>query len=180
MKRRQLLVAIQSRAARIAVGASTVRGKGNKGVVGASREYLRRVDLGLFGEPVESRFAENLDAVTAALRDALPRHARHWGVARKVLNIFLRDCLYTTYLSEAHRLRRNEALFELPLDSIMAKELRRAAGRGRLPRWPGVRHLTQELSAIYQNAASAEANRRGTPRVHLDAIWWSMSRDDAG
>ncbi len=94
------------------------------------------------------------------------------------MNIFLRDCLYTTYLDTAFGLRSNEAFFELPLDSITAVQLKRAVGRGRLPAWPGVKHLKEPLSAQYQDAASAEAARRGIARIHLDAIWWSVSRDD--
>jgi len=174
----QLLQAFQSRAARISVGASTVRGRGNAGVVAASRRYLRQLDLSMFGQPTEARFSKNLDAVTIALRDSLPRGTRHWGLARKALNIFLRDCLYTTFLDAAFNLRKNEAFFELPLDSITAVHLKRAAGRGKLPAWPGVKHLTEQLSARFQEAASAEADRRGIPRIHLDAIWWSVSRDD--
>jgi hypothetical protein len=95
-----------------------------------------------------------------------------------MLNIFLRDCLYTTYLDTAFGLRKNEANFELPLDSITVLHLKRAAGHGKLPAWPGVKHLTEPLSARFQEAAAAEAARRGIPRIHLDAIWWSVSRDD--
>jgi hypothetical protein len=132
----------------------------------------------MFGRPAKKRFVTNLNAATIALRDSLPRGARHWGLARKVLNIFLRDCLYTTYLDARFGLRGNEAYFELPLDSITAKHLKLAAGRGELPAWPGVRHLTESLSATFQEAATAEAAKRGIPRIHLDAIWWSVSRDD--
>jgi hypothetical protein len=174
----QLLQAFQSRAARVAVGASTVRGRGNAGVVAASREFLRHLDLAGFGDPRERSFNRRLDAATDALRRSLPRGARHWGLARKVMNIFLRDCLYTTYLDRAFGLRRSEAYFELPLDAITATHLKRAAGRGRLPAWSGVRHLTAPVSATFQEAAAAEAKRRGIQRVHLDAIWWSVSRDD--
>jgi hypothetical protein len=178
MTNNELLRAFQSRAARISVGASTVRGRGNAGVVAASRTYLRQLDLRLFGQPTRGQFSKHLDAATIGLCDSLPRGARHWGLARKVMNIFLRDCLYTTYLDEAFGLRRNATYFELPLDSITANQLKRAAGRGRLPAWPGVKHLTEPLSARFQDAAKVEAMRRGIPRIHLDAIWWSVSRDD--
>lgn len=174
----ELLRAFQSRAARIAVGASTVRGRGNAGVVAASRHYLRQVDLTVFGQPTRKGFSRHLDKATIELCDALPRRARHWGLARKVMNIFLRDCLYTTYLDAEYGLRKNEALFELPLDSITAVHLKRATGRGKLPAWPGVKHLNEPLNAIFQDAASAEATKRGIARIHLDAIWWSVSRDD--
>jgi len=49
--------------------------------------------------------------------------------------------------------------------------------RGSLPPWPGVRHLTPDLSATFQAAATPEAKKKGIARVHLDAIWWSVSRD---
>ena len=174
----EVLKAIQSRAARIAVGASTVRGRGNAGTVAAARAFLRSLDLTPFGPNAAISFAEALNRSTEELRSALPRDARHWGIARKVANIFLRDCLYTTYLDSAFSLRRQESLFELPLDAITALHLKRTAGRGVLPRWPGVKHLTPSLSAEFQQAASAEATKRGIPRIHLDAIWWSVSRDD--
>lgn len=175
----RLLRAIQSRTARVAVGASTVRGRGNAGVVAASRRYLRDLDLRQFGRAGKARFATKLDESTKDLCAALPHNARHWGLARKVLNIFLRDCLYTTYLDEAFGLRRNDAYFELPLDSITAKQLKRSAGRGLLPAWPGVKHLSPSLSARFQQAASAQAEQRGISRVHLDAVWWSQARDEA-
>ncbi len=181
MTENDFLLAIQSRVARVSVGASTVRGRGNSGVVAASRRYLRQLNLSKFGHPTKAEFAKNLDADTHALCNALPHGARHWGLARKVMNIFLRDCLYTTYIDAAFDLRKNEAYFEIPLDSITAVHLKRAAGRGKLPAWPGVKHLTEKLSSRFQEAATAEAVRRSIPRVHLDAIWWSASRDnDAG
>jgi hypothetical protein len=172
----EFLEAVQSRAARIAVGASTVRGRGNKGAVAAAREHLRSLDLKQFGSASQA-FATKLDQATEALRAALPRGARHWGVARKVLNIFLRDCLYTTYLNEAFGLRSSEHSFELPLDSITVKHLKRSAGRGTLPPWLGVKHLEPSVSATYQAAAAQEAAKKHTARVHLDALWWSVSRD---
>ncbi|MEO8497284.1 MAG: hypothetical protein ABI614_19615 [Planctomycetota bacterium] len=174
----QLLRAIQSRVARIAVGASTVRGRGNAGTVAAARVFLRKLDLRAFGEPSSKRFFSSLDASTDALRHSLPRGVRHWGIPRKVMNIFLRDCLYTTYIDAVFSLRKNESLFELPFDSITAVHLKRAAGRGSLPAWPGVKHLTVPLSIMFQKAATIEAAKRGIPRVHLDAIWWSVSRDN--
>jgi len=176
MTAKQLLNAIQSQAARGSVGASTVRGRGNTGTADAARAFLRTIDLRTFGSGSKA-FAETLDHATDDLRAALPRAARHWGIARKVLNIFLRNCLYTTYLNAEFCLDRAEASFELPLDSITALSLKRAAGRGTLPPWPGVKHLSPSLSAQFQEAAAEEAAKRGIARVYLDAVWWSVSRD---
>jgi len=173
----EFLQAIQSRSARIAVGASAVRGRGNVGTVPAARNFLRALKLAPFGVSNRAAFARELDRATDALRMALPSKARHWGLARKLLNIFLRDCLYTSYIDTAYNMQRAQALLELPLDSITAKELRRSVGGGRLPAWPGVKHLTPEISALFQQVATREAQRRGIARVHLDAVWWSVSRD---
>lgn len=176
MRKRDFLEAVQSRVARIAVSASAVRGRGHKGTVAAARNFLRQLDLAAFGvkPPV---FRRALDRETKSLLAELPQGARHWGIARKLLNIFLRDCLYTIYLESAFRLSRAEEAFEIPLDSITALQLKRAVGRGALPPWPGVKHLTPLLSNQFQEAAAAEATKMRLARVHLDAVWWSLARD---
>ena len=93
------------------------------------------------------------------------------------LNIFLRDCVYTAYLTDRFRLEKLEPKLELPLDSITAKALKRTASRGVLPPWPGVKHLSPFTSKVFQAAAANEATRLGIARVHLDAVWWSLDRD---
>jgi hypothetical protein len=123
MTKSAFLRTVQSRTARVAIGASAVRGRGNAGTVAASRTFLRSLPLQRFAVRNARKFAQALDRTTNDLRTALPRTAQHWGLARKILNIFLRDCLYTTYLAEAYRLQRAEPLLELPLDSITAGQL---------------------------------------------------------
>ena len=173
----EFLNAIKSRTARVSIGASTMRGRGNTGTVSASRQFLRSLPLQRFALDDPSRFAAELDHMTDDLCAALPLNAQHWGLARKILNVFLRDCLYTSYLSEAYELRRAEKFFEIPLDSITAQQLQFIAGRGVLPRWPGVRYVTADMSARYQAVAAEEASARKIARAHLDALWWSAGRD---
>lgn len=173
-----LVSAILSRAARGAVAPSTVRGLRTKGVVEDARRALREVDIRPLATANTKRFALALDTATERVRKGLPRGAQHWGVARKVLNIFLRDVLYTRYLCDEFSMQRAEWLLEVPLDSITAKHIKQSAGRGRLPAWPGVKNVTPELSRRFQKAAAVEAADRGFARVHLDALWWSASRDE--
>jgi hypothetical protein len=177
MNKNDFIRAIQSRTARVAVSASSVRGAGGKGVVGAARNFLRQLDLSRFAVGNRSAFAAELDRATNELRSALPRGAQHWGIARKVLNIFLRDCFYTSYLVSTFRLDRSEAFMELPLDSITAKQLKSTIGRGALPSWCGVKHVTPEINARFQEAAAKEATKQRIERLHLDAVWWSVGRD---
>ncbi len=165
------IVAAQSRAARIAVGASATRRSG-KGTVEAARAYLRSLELAQFSVAKPRLFRDRVDRVTDELRRALPPKAGTWGLARKLINIFLRDALYTTYLCEEFGLGAAENLFELPLDSITSWYLRYYAGRGVLPRWRGVKRLSVEVSDKYQESAMRYAATRGLARVHLDTYWW--------
>jgi hypothetical protein len=174
----QLLQSFQARAARIAIGSSSMRGAGSAGVVEAARGYLRALPLTDFGTADAKTFRESLDSATNELRLALPKQGRYWGLARKGLNIFLRDCLYTVYLREAFSLQLAEDLFEVPLDSISGRSLFEQSS-GRLPRWKTVRGLTPSLSDKYQMEASRLASVQGTARVHLDAVWWG-ERPDRG
>lgn len=169
VKSLQFLQIVQHRAARVAITASATRGQG-AGVVVSAREFFGRLKLERFGIRDERVFARQLNATTRQLLERLPRHARNWGLARKLVNIFLRDCLYTSYLSKAHRLAMAEKLLEIPLDSITAKRIHEAVPL--LPRWPGVKHLDRATSDAYQAAALAVARQHGVARAHLDAYWW--------
>jgi len=172
----EFLKAIQARTARIAASASATRGQRTPGLAAAAREYFETLQLDQFGIVRPRLFKKHLDRATLKLMRALPKKGRSWGIARKLLNIFLRDAFYTTYLRDMYHLDRAEALYELPLDSITAKHLRAEAPDRALPRWRGVKHLTPETSDILQATAAATATARGIARIHLDAYWWGNRR----
>lgn len=172
VKDRRFLKMIQQRAARVAVTASPARGQGARGVVAAAREFMGELPLARFGTANQRDYSRHLDAATRRLMASLPNGAATWGLSRKLLNIFLRDCLYTSYLALAYGLSAAERVMEIPLDSITAKALRGQAPE--LPRWPGVKHLDPARSAAYQAAALMLARERGLARVHLDAYWWGV------
>lgn len=96
---------------------------------------------------------------------------QHWGLARKGLNIFLRGCLYTSYLRDHYALGLAEDFFELPLDRITGTRLYRVSPKG-IQLWKTVRGLDASESAAYQRAAKRVADKKGIARVHLDAVWW--------
>jgi len=168
--------AIQRRVARVAVGPSATRGQHAPGLTEAARAHLATVDLRCFGITDAEGFVECLDDATGRLKRALPRAGRSFGIARKLLNIFLRDALYTVYLRSNFYLDVAEHLLEIPLDSITAKRLRQEAQGVGLPRWRGVKHLTPSVSKKYQDAAQSVASRYSVARVHLDAYWWAGPR----
>jgi hypothetical protein len=85
----QFIRSLQLRGARTALGPSSARGPGNAGVGSAGRKYLGELDLRQFGTDQVNRFRDALDEATNGLRDSFPPTARHWGLARKGINIFL-------------------------------------------------------------------------------------------
>jgi hypothetical protein len=164
---------LQARTARISVGASAGRNQGAPGLVHAARSYLARIDVDQFVVKGPQAYRQVLNRKTRHFMTRLPRGAANWGIARKLLNIFLRECLYTAYLTDRYPLERIEHYLELPLDSITSRELRKRAGRGHLPRWPGIKHLSLSTSDEYQQCAQSVAQSLGIARIHLDTLWWT-------
>ena len=168
----RFLRTIQYRAVRAAVGTSATRGSGTSGVGKSARGFLVRLNLAQFGINNQHAFRRTLDRTTKRLQRELPKRGRSWGLARKLLNIFLRDSLYTGYLSRAYGLGAAERFLEVPLDSITAKRIREKVPE--LTPWPGVKHTSPEMSAAYQAAALLLARKHRVSRVHLDAYWWGQ------
>ncbi len=138
----------------------------------AGRIHLSKLSLADFAVTSPGAFKKRLDQETHRLQAALDG-AGSFGLARKLLNIFLRDALYTTYVAEWFQLEKTEHLLEIPLDGIVAKKLRESDPRN-LPRWLGVKHLTPEASAAYQEAAAKCAAKQNLARVDLDTYWWGL------
>lgn len=99
-----------------------------------------------------------------------------WGLARKLLNIYIRDCVYSRMLCAHYRLEAIEPFLEVPLDSFTGKALNaEAKARGqthRLPDWQSIKGLEREESDRFQAFASELAEERGHARVHLDVLMW--------
>jgi hypothetical protein len=163
---------LQRRIATIAIGPSTARRMGPKGTIEAARSFLSKIDLKTLSETGASDFPRFLDDHTDKLIKALPDGAQHWGSARKFLNIFLRDVVYSRHLCGTWPLAHLEELLELPLDSHVALALQQEPEGHALPRWKTVTGLTPEVSTSFQAAASAVARRCQCARVHLDLMYW--------
>ncbi|HEX2209222.1 MAG TPA: hypothetical protein VHG93_16205, partial [Longimicrobium sp.] len=156
------------------------RGSGSVGVADSARAFLATLSLEQFSTDDPVRFRRRLDEATSRLRDHLPPPANSWGLARKCVNVFLRDAFYNYYLRTAFGLDLAEALYEVPLDNVVATALKREGRPGQLPQWNGLRHLTAPMSDRFQGFASELAAKRETARVHLDAILWTLNRSQRG
>jgi hypothetical protein len=156
-----------------AIGASALRGQ-KSGTISKVRNYLGIMNLSkLCRLQSEQRYKAWLDLHAQRL---VNNHRVRWGAARKALNLFLRDCLYNKYLSTQFDLEHVERWMEIPLDSIIAKELKKNAGRGMLPPWPGLKKLKQADSERFQRHATEMASEVKMDRVHLDVSLWINNR----
>jgi hypothetical protein len=153
--------------AKSVIGPSSARGLLSKGTIQSVRDFLRGLDTREFTK--RGQFSGTLDLETRSLAAKVPTS---WGAARKFLNLYLREITYNFFLREKYHLERVEHLLEVPLDSNVAKGLQGEKEGVRLPRWPGVIHLTPDTSAQYQSVAVAVAARKRTCRVHLDLLYW--------
>jgi hypothetical protein len=164
------------RVANVVIGPSTLRNQGASKVIPKARAFLACVDLGRFVRDSEEEFLAELDRQTEALRASLPRKARHFGTARKAINLFLGEVYYHRVLCQEYGLDKIAPFLEVPLDNLVARFLKKKAkGRGRsLPRWTTIKKLKPGKSRQYQEFATdyAEACGKGWLRVHLDLIIW--------
>jgi len=175
----QLLRMFQHFAAVEAVGTSAVRGQ-PAGTKKAIQDVLKTTNLSRMPRHSRVEFTRWLDRQTGRVRRRLPSRAKPWGIARKALSLFLRDCLYNHYLRTAYDLTAVERWLEIPLDGVVARALKRKAERGALPKWPGLKHVTADVSAPFQEFAEELANRIGLPaRVFLDNYLWLKNRKTA-
>ncbi len=88
--REEFFKALHRRVANTSIVPSTARGMVPRGTVFAARNYLAMIELGTLKKQTEDEFFELLNKETEMLLRELPEGARHWGEARKFLNIFLR------------------------------------------------------------------------------------------
>jgi hypothetical protein len=163
---------IQRRIAETSIAPSTLRGIGPEGTVEKARLYLRGIDLSDFRVRNKTTFIDVLDGQTLAMKSRLPKGGQYWGVARKSLNIFLREASYNRFLCDEYDLYRLEPWLEIPLDGRVAKGLRLEREGNELRRWKGVIHLEKRINQQYQNVAEKVAGRLGLYRIHLDLIYW--------
>lgn len=172
MNTQELNRIIQSFVASESISPSTLRNQGAKRVVEGARRYLAGLDLRLFAVSDRRDFARQLDKCTNALRRRFPERARNWGAARKAMNVFLRNSYYNQFLCSSCNLHLAVAFYEVPLDSIVASELRKLDKRKVLPKWQGIKYLDKHTNAVYQSFLGQLAVQFAIDRVHLDVILW--------
>jgi len=175
MKPKDFITTVRRMVAFTSVGPSALRGQG-PGVLQASQDFCSQISLARVPKSSATRYQLWLDRQTELLLNILPINNRPWGAARKAINLFMRDALYNKYLSRQFRLQSVETWLKIPLNSAVAKGLKSCGNRGALPRWPGLKSLTADISEAFQVFASRQATLKGIARVHLDMYLWLENR----
>ena len=119
-----------------------VRRMGPAGTLGAGQGFLKDLDLAAISKTLPDRFPHLLDHRTERLRECIGGE-KPWGAARKCLNLFFRDALYSHYLRKHYGLAKFERYLEIPLDSYVGKRLKREPEGADLPAWKNVKGLRQ-------------------------------------
>lgn len=175
---------ILRRLSQISTGASAFRNQGASGLVRAAQGYFEhQVPVGQFVNSLSnnSHYNDFLKHHTDSLLSVLPNGAQNWGVARKGLNLFLREIVYNSFLAEKYKIPTRMSEFnifaqnmEVPLDGHVAKALI-SKSNPLMPSWNSLKRLTQETSDIYQLQAIIVASQMRTARINLDLKFWRPS-----
>ena len=159
---------MQKKVAVSAVAPSVVHGQ-PKGTIVVARRFLMNLRLRTIPTSSAKSFCKWLDRKTDEM--GIP-----WGVARKCLNLFLRDVFYNRYLHREYGLRALESMLEVPLDSVVGRFLIDRQNGTKLGPWRTLKRLNAETSRAFQEVASEIANTQGIARVHLDIFAWTDNR----
>ena len=172
---------LQRRLAQVAIGPSAIRNQGAPGLITILRDYLeKRIDLKLFIDSLddEAKYKAFLNKHTSNIVEKFPNHAKSWGAARKGLNLFLREIVYSHFFStqfsfpnEFNKFNEFVKFMEVPLDKEVANGLI-FDSNGLLPKWVSIKYLTLEESYRYQNQALIIATKEQIARVNLDLMYW--------
>jgi len=181
MTEQQFYQLLHRRLSQIAIGASAIRNQGSGGLIKILRQYFEtEVDLEIFIKSLadETKYEEFLTGHTTKILTLFPDTAQSWGAARKGLNLFLREIIYSKFFSYRFSLPDDFEEFnqfvkfmEVPLDKEVAHGLIDDSN-GQLPRWINIKHLTPTLSKTYQSQALIIAAQENVARVNLDLKYW--------
>lgn len=169
------------RIANLAIAPGTLRNPGARGVPRAVREFLVKMDLDRFSNTSLSDFQRELNEQTEKLRTALPEGAKHWGIARKAINIYLFEAFYHKEISRRYKLESLKHFLEVPLDSQTSARIKSkgCTMENKLERdmatrlkWNSIKGLSRDDSEKFQWLASRIASSMGCDRVELELFFW--------
>jgi hypothetical protein len=185
MTEQEFYTLIHRRLAQVAIGASAIRNQGAAGLVNILREYFERnIQLTDFFNAFKSDeiYRHFLDCHTDNILLQFPQSAQSWGAARKGLNLFLREVIYSRFFAHKFDIPENFSHFnnfikamEVPLDREVANGLIRD-GDGTLPKWKNIKSLDSSINQLFQEQALVIAIGENIARVNLDLKYWRSAQ----
>ncbi len=170
--------ALTKHLANVSIGVSTVRGYPT-GTGKCVREYLGGMDFNQFRLIMnEADYSNIIDEHTKNLVDKLYLIIDHskektalWGIARKCLNIFMRNACYNRFIYEKYQLSHLMPFLEVPLDSYVGKKL---DSHNKNTKWTTITAINKVTNDNYQSVATDMAKNEYSfnHRIHLDLIAW--------
>jgi hypothetical protein len=176
--------------AETSVGASTKRSYIVKG--GARcQDLLYEIELSVLKGKTERQFGNWLERETNLLRAQLRRQRRKaygvetYGMARKILNIYLHNVYYNRPLCDEYALDAFEGALEVPIDRHVREWLFRIAEETvpQIEINPLIRNvqriweIDKKKNRCFQDLAVRAARQLGTTRVHLDAYFYRGNKE---
>lgn len=149
------------------ISPNELRNQGGPPIIESAISFLNKISLSEFSGNTEQEFVKLLNDKTFELVKRLPIKSNHWGSARKVLNLFMRDVTYNTILNKYYNLETVSKLLEIPLDAKTAKMIKKNYKDDKLPNFQSVKNLSPNVNSNYQIAANIIAKKFETHRVDL-------------
>lgn len=176
---------VHRRLAQISIGPSAIRNQGASGLINTLRHYFEeQIELDIFISSLsdDTAYKKFLTIHTNKILGLFPETAQSWGAARKGLNLFLREIVYSKFISNRFSIPDdfNEfnyfvKVMEVPLDKEVAIGIRKDSHDKDL-RWVGIKQLTPIESDKFQYEASIIAGKENIARVNLDVKYWRASK----
>ena len=177
---------LHRRLSQIAVGPSAIRNQGSSGIIKTLRDYFEtQINLDQFVNSLvdETKYLEFLNEHTSHILTLFPEKAQSWGAARKGLNLFFREIVYSKFFSHRYSIPENFDNFnslvkymEVPLDRDVANGLIDDS-KELLPKWINIKNLTPIISESFQKQAFLIATKENIARVNLDLKYWRQVKN---
>jgi len=107
MDKEQRLKLLQCYLANCAIGPTTLRNQGPKGITDAARTFLARLRLRALMKKRDTEYSDWLNKKTKELMKKFPRGAQeNWGAARKAINLFMVGAYFNKVVSYQYNLHR--------------------------------------------------------------------------
>jgi len=161
------------------VGNTTLMMQSGKGRVSRSQQFLiTKMQLDHISDLDESEFKEYLNKKTNALSKQLLRPDNlqpNWGAARKVINIYLRQCSMNKDLNKYFSLNKVEPFLEVPLDNHVVKKIDEKS-KTKYSKTFRIKTLKKTENGKIQTLASNLASNESLHRYELDVLYWNHKK----